>query len=219
MNLNLFGIIPSIIIIKINLMEYISLGSNCSVTYQLNKLGLRTNGYPFDWAKVSLIQLINVLSNNFDDFSESIEFKKKSLSHKIIEYNNGESNDSCSILVSNKYGIIFAHELASKYEIDEFKSKINMRIERFCDLSTNPIQIPIPNRFIRIELNPIKSNWVSQIYQLVDLLDKIVLSYELILVINSSTQYKFPPNVKIFQFNNFSSDWKMDELDWENIFI
>ena len=41
--------------------EIISLGSNCSVTYQLNKLGLRMQAYPFDWVKISLNQLNNIL--------------------------------------------------------------------------------------------------------------------------------------------------------------
>jgi len=42
-----------------------------------------------------------------------------------------------SILVSNIYGIIFAHELASKYEIEEFKNKIITRIDRFRNVSLN----------------------------------------------------------------------------------
>lgn len=199
-------------------MEYISLGSNCSVTYQLNKLGLRKHAYPFDWGKVSLSQLIDVLSSDFIDFAESIEFKKKSDLYPLINsicednYPNSKSN---SVVVSNKYGIIFAHELASKYQIEDFKSKIQMRIDRFKNLTSNPDKI----KFVRIELNPLKSSWISQINQLTSLLDKIVCSYELILIINSTIQHNFAPNVKIHRFDKFSPDWKMEELDWVNIFV
>lgn len=52
--------------------EYIGLGSNCSITWQLNKYNLRTKSYPFDWVKISLSQIINILENNFDDYIETI---------------------------------------------------------------------------------------------------------------------------------------------------
>jgi len=203
-------------------MEYICLGSNCSITYQLNKFGLRTHAYPFDWSKISLHQLIDILTNNFCDFTESIEFKKISQSHPIIidtidTINTIDNkNNSSSIIVSNKYGIIFAHELSSKYQLDEFKEKIKIRIEMFNNLSSNQNKI----KFIRIELSPIKISWSNQIFQLIYLLNMIISSsqYELILIINSSFQYEFPSNVKIFNYNDFSSDWKMDGLEWTKIF-
>ena len=58
-------------------MEYISLGSNCSITYQLGKLGLRNNSYPFDWTKISLTQLIKILENDF--------FKKSNTKDQLIK--------------------------------------------------------------------------------------------------------------------------------------
>jgi hypothetical protein len=194
-------------------MEYISLGSNCSITYQLNKLSLRTHSYPFDWSKVSLSQLINVLSSNFIDYADSIKFKKESKLHSLINDDKYIVNNTSSIIFTNKYGIIFAHELVSKYKVEEFKNKIKTRIERFYNLSTNSNKI----KFIRIEVNSIKSNWSDKIFQLISLLDKIVLSYELILVINSSIQFEFPPNIIIYKFNEFNPDWKMDNLDWLNL--
>ena len=56
-------------------MKLISLGGNCSITYQLIKLNLRSEAYPFDWTKISINQLINVLENNFDGYSETLEIK------------------------------------------------------------------------------------------------------------------------------------------------
>ena len=215
-------------------MEYISLGSNCSITYQLGKLGLRNNSYPFDWTKISLTQLIKILENDFYDYVDTIEYKKESSSHPLIDNNDIFSNPNPnpnpnSIIVSNIYGLIFAHEIASKYEIDEFKNKITTRIERFRNLTLNNKKI----KFVRIELGQIKLNWKNQIIQLVSLLDTIIKEYELILIINKSELTTnlvnkvnnlvnsdiFPPNIKIHLFDNFSPDWRMDNLDWINIFI
>ena len=46
-------------------IKYISLGSNCSVTYHLNKLGLRKKSYPFDWCRIHIHQIIDVLEHQF----------------------------------------------------------------------------------------------------------------------------------------------------------
>ncbi len=196
-------------------MELISLGSNCSVTYQLDVFALRTHAYPFDWAKISLTQLIDVLSNNFIDYAESIKFKKESESHPLIGSNSKNENKSSSIIISNKYGITFAHELGFKYEVEEFKKKIISRIERFVDLKLNTNKVI---RFVRIELNPIKSNWKSQITRLISLLDVIIGYYELVLIINSQEIFEFPPNILIYKYDKFDPDWKMDMLNWNYIF-
>lgn len=105
------------------IMEYISLGSNCSITHQLSKLGLRKCAYPFDWTKITLNQLISILVDDFNDYSKSLEFVSISHMHPIIEYeiehetnnlSNDLSNDlisSSSLILTNKYKIKFAHEL------------------------------------------------------------------------------------------------------------
>ena len=62
-------------------MKLISLGGNCSITYQLIKLNLRSEAYPFDWTKISINQLINVLENNFNGYSETLEIKYMSDKH------------------------------------------------------------------------------------------------------------------------------------------
>lgn len=194
-------------------MEYIGLGSNCSITYQLNKYGLRINSYPFDWVKITLQQLINVLENNFVDYIDSIQIKKISSLHPQLDENNFEMNTN-SIIATNIYRIKFAHEFIDKYEFEEFKNKLQTRIDRFKNLSSIGYKI----KFIRIETSVIKDTFYSNIIRLLSLLDKIVLEYELVLIINSSTNYKFPSNVKIFKYENFDSDWKMNSINWNDIF-
>ena len=118
-------------------MNFVSLGGNCSVAYQLDKLGLRHNSYPFDWCRIKINKLIQVLNNNFN-FYEDIIFKKKSFKHD----NN--------IIVKNNYNIEFAHELINKYEIDNFKLILLKRIELFKQLK-NPI-------FVRLEYENLGDN-------------------------------------------------------------
>ena len=48
--------------------QIISLGSNCSVTYQLNKYNLRQQSFPFDWSKITIKQLNKVLESKFKDY-------------------------------------------------------------------------------------------------------------------------------------------------------
>jgi hypothetical protein len=195
-------------------MEYISLGSNCSITYQLNKFGLRTHAYPFDWSKISLCRLIDVLVNNFIDFSESIEFKKISSNHPLLDSNEQNYNES-SLIVYNKYNIVFAHELSLKYDLEEFRSKMKIRIERFLNMMSNPNKI----KFIRIEQNKIKSNFYANIIKLYELLNKITLNFDLIIIICSQDEFIFPSNIHIVRFESFDSDWKMDNsVCWKQIF-
>lgn len=203
--------------------EYISLGSNCSITYQLQKYGLRLQAYPFDWTKINLKQLCDILNNDFNDFCESLEFKKISNTHNLFEINNileNENIESSSIILTNKYKIEFAHELSNKYEIEEFKIILSRRIDRFKNLSMNSNSIT----FIRIELNKIKLSWINQILELIRMLrEKYLKNFKLILIIckESNITYTniFPEFIKVITFENFSSDWKMDIVNWSNIFI
>ena len=51
-------------------MIFISLGSNCSVTYQMIKYNIRTYAYPFDWCALTINQLIKILENDFLNYYE-----------------------------------------------------------------------------------------------------------------------------------------------------
>jgi hypothetical protein len=196
---------------KMEKNEYVSLGSNCSITYQLNKLNLRTNSYPFDWAKITLGQLINVLTNNFDSYTNLL-VEKLSLVHLT-------ENLEPSLMIKNFYGIKFAHELNVNLEtkILEFKSKLEKRIERFNNLS----EIDKKIKFIRIELNKISLKYFDSINILIFQLEKFVKDFKLILVLNFNIDMfdiQLNPKVIIYRFEEFDSDWRMDKLDWKSIF-
>jgi hypothetical protein len=182
----------------------ISLGSNCSVTYQLNKYNLRKQSFPFDWAKITIKQLNKVLENKFKDY-DNIFIKKFS-----------ENHDS-SYIVSNKYNITFAHEIFNKYSINEFNQVLINRINNF--ITRKGV---CTCTFIRIELQPITESYIGELNKLIILLDTYFDNYKIILLIDSECKinYEISPKIiikKIVDFNNFI-DWKMDYIDWYEIF-
>lgn len=191
--------------------EFIGLGSNCSICYQLNKYNLRKQAYPFDWVKLNLNELIDILDNNFINYYETIEFKKKSEIHKLV---NDNILTESSLILSNCYKIQFAHELNNIDKIDEFKKKIINRIERFLEIkNSNKNYI-----FIRIELGKIKLNWENKIFKLIKLLNKFINKFTLKLIINSKKKFNFPDFVEIYRFEKFDSDWQMNNINWQEIF-
>jgi len=188
---------------------YISLGGNCSITYQLNKYNLRNEACPLDWAKIKINQLINILENNFNNYAESLQIKEYSDSHQ-------------SYIITNHYSVQFAHELVNidkSDELNDFKDKIKKRIIRFKNLSNNLINKII---FIRIELQPIKSNYIDNIIKLVKLIRNYCSNFILkILIETNSYNTIFQEKlecVEFIKFDSYSEDWKMDHINWEKIF-
>ena len=199
-----------------NLPIYISLGGNCSVTYQLKLRNLRYKAYPFDWTKISINQLINILENNFKDFIDSIRIKKNSIIH--INFNTEENN---SLILTNNFNILFAHEISdiNNSSLDIFKQKLYRRIDRIYNLINHSQKII----FIRIELQPIKIDYINKIKILLNLLNTFSNNFILKLILNIDKNFdiklleNLSNNLLIYKFNIFSEDWKMNHIDWDNI--
>ena len=195
---------------------YISLGGNCSITYQLNKFNLRNKAFPLDWAKIKINQLINVLENNFENYTESLQIKGFSDSHQ-------------SYIITNDYSIQFAHELINIDELgelkalDDFKDKIKRRITRFQNLSNN---YGDKITFIRIELDVPKSNYIDNIIKLVKLIKNYYSNFILKILIETNSYNTIINNpifekleyVEIIKFDSYSEDWKMDHINWSSVF-
>jgi len=182
--------------------QIISLGSNCSVTYQLNKYNLRMQSFPFDWAKITVKQLNQVLESKFKHY-ENVFIKKFS-----------ENHDS-SYILSNKYNITFAHEIFNKYNnsIEEFNQVLIRRINNFVSHKGNI-------KFVRIELQPITESYLDELNKLIILLDTYFDNYKIILLIDSNSKIQSINKIiikKVVNFDNFI-DWKMDYIDWYDIF-
>lgn len=185
--------------------QIISLGSNCSITYQLNKYNLRQQSFPFDWSKITIKQLNKVLESKFKDY-ENVFIKKFS-----------ENHDS-SYILSNKYNITFAHEIFDKYNnnIEEFKQVLIRRINNFVAHQRCTWAI----KFVRIELQPITESYLDDLNKLILLLDTYFDNYKIILLIDSDSKIKSNNKLiikKVVNFDNYT-DWKMDYIDWYDIF-
>ena len=182
--------------------QIISLGSNCSVTYQLNKYNLRVKSFPFDWSKITIKQLNKVLELKFKDY-ENVFIKKFS-----------ENHDS-SYILSNKYNITFAHEIFDKYNnsIKEFNQVLLRRINNFV---TRQGVV----KFVRIELQPITDAYLKELNKLIQLLDTYFENYKIILLVDSDSKIESINKIiikKVVNFDNYT-DWKMDYIDWYDIF-
>ena len=182
---------------------YLSLGSNCSVTFQLNKYNKRSSS-PFDWSHLSINQLILVLEKDFLDFNKFEIVKDSSVHHMI---------DSMlpSLVIKNPYNIKFAHEIVSHSSLEDFSKKILTRIENF--KLKNIIEC-----FVRIELSPIKKDYIMKIKKLLQLLDIMCgKEYELILILPKDKIEM--EKVRCYTYNDYSSDWMMNCLEWEKYFL
>jgi hypothetical protein len=171
------------ITINIFVPIFVSLGGNCSVTYQLQKRNIRIRAYPFDWSKISYKKLLEVFRNNFEEYS-NISISKFSKNHEN------------TFIIKNKYNT-FAHEVLHIDELDKFKEKLERRIKRLNKLD-NVI-------FVRIELDDIKDY-----SELVIELDKKFKNYKLIIISKNKIigdkiiNYNLP-NYKDWKYDNF--DW------------
>lgn len=173
-------------------MEIISLGSNCAITYHLQYYGLRQKAYPFDWTKISIKSLIDIIENWFIDYS-NIKIKKFSNNHE-------------SLILINPYNVTFAHEVIVNNDIDNFIKKLNNRINRFYELE-NPT-------FIRLETSNLSNNQIKLYDKLVLLLNELFHNYKLIVICNKEINN---PNIKWIKLNDFNSDWKYPNIDWKTI--
>lgn len=117
---------------------FIPFGTTCTMSYQLNEVGLRYQAFPFDWSKTSINQLNKVLTNGFDSFSD-IKIKKWSDNHPHLDNNGG------SFIISNLYNITFAHEMIDKNPIDEFKKILDKRLVRLLSHKDDYIKFVIFN--------------------------------------------------------------------------
>jgi hypothetical protein len=181
--------------------DYISLGGNCSIAYQLNKNKLRHIAFPFDWCRISLNQLILVFNNKFEDYN-SIYIHKYSTIHPSIETNN-----KGSYIVKNKNNIEFAHELLQDdpSNIDEMKDKILKRIQRLIDYKSPT--------FIRLETRDEKPDKYKLLLQI---LDKYYTNYKLIVISRIPINHS---RIEWIQLKEYSEDWKYNYIKWNELLM
>lgn len=204
----------SILEYKYNIPFYVSLGNTCAVAYQLNKYGLRTLPLPFDWCKININQLNNVLDNNFSKFTD-FKVIKFSKNHKLLGSNLG------SYILKNDYNIIFAHELyaINSYNIEILQNNINKRIQNFYNLKFNKIRFIIHNSIIdNINLHKLILNLKKYfnnfiIIYITNINNKTTINEKYNLDLEHNKINIISVNYNIINWE----DWKLSSINWFNI--
>lgn len=117
----------------------ISLGGDCSVSYQLRRLGLQARGtMPFDWMRIDkLADVISILEAEFNDFAkfDSYTINQQSLAFEYFATNVSANVKSQYKMIHKKYKFILPHEYQGDY-IDQFQfeAKYARRIKRFLEI-------------------------------------------------------------------------------------
>jgi len=128
-------------------MEYISLGGDCAVAYHLQRMGLRTCAYPFDW--ILTPRIVPLLESQGVDFiqEELLIWKNKTSSFPRIDEDWGSEcavawcDSELSRVVHKTYKCSFVHDLKDKQDIHNIKEcieKYKRRWERFHQIMKNP---------------------------------------------------------------------------------
>ena len=124
-------------------MEIISLGSDCCITYQLQKHNFRTQAYPFDWLRCSLLDAIRLIGNKFDDMLDDLYFTRTSTNFKFTtQEGSSEINpvDLGYIYKSHRYpSLEFCHDFKDDHlgNLSEVSNKFSRRSNRFLDIFNN----------------------------------------------------------------------------------
>jgi hypothetical protein len=222
--------------------EFISLGGNCSVAYQLHKRGLRDVGYPFDWSKSTMNQLLSALEDKLEKYVSSLEISEFSNNHPYIKINGHLPNQYDNILQNqgtykcrNAYGITMSHELVIKDDLLTIKEKLSRRVHRFLTLGHSEREIL---HFIRVEMKIVSADtYITKLVRLVNMLLDItdntkVVNLSLIFHSSNSGMLSYIQNncylqelisngcldIKCHYYNCFSADWTMPHVDWDEVF-
>lgn len=199
----------SILEYKHEIPIYIPLGNTCAIAHQLDKYGLRTLPLPFDWCKIVIKQLNDVLDNKFNKFDD-FKVVKFSENHKLLDSDKG------SYILKNKYNITFAHELyvVNSYNITSLQNNIKKRINNFYNLKSNKIRFIIHNSIFDS----------ANLHKLIINLNKYFNNFIIIYITNNGNSADLidDQNNKIHTINiDYNiidwQDWTLSSIDWFNI--
>ena len=122
----------------------VSLGFFCSVAMELERIGLRSASFPFDWLISDFEGVIKLIENHFDDFLAYENMAQ----HKLYP----------NYYKDTKYGMQFYHDFSAfrslESQLPRVKNKYDRRIERFYN------SIIYPTLFLRYISSESEKIWI-----------------------------------------------------------
>jgi len=175
------------------LANVIPFGGNCSVAYMLKYYNIRKKANLFDWCKISIYQLYNVISN-YNDKKTREDF----LTYKSCrESNHDVFEEHGNILYKNNMNIIFANNTNTE--------------KRFYSLDKE-------NIYIRLETSSMTNNMKKEYKKLFRILNgKFILISDKPIFNFGFYNYE---NMHLWniKLEYFDSDWKYSGIIWYKIF-
>lgn len=153
----------------VDFANIISLGYFCGPALELEKVGLRSHSYPFDWLISDFEEILSCIENGFKNFLTYENLYQ----YKNIKY----------YYYDKKYKMHFYHDFDEfrplKIQLEDVKEKYNRRIERFYK------DITKPTLFIRYVKDQHELDYITQNYEsVIELLKKYHGDNNLLLIAN-----------------------------------
>jgi hypothetical protein len=211
-----------LIISHLKKREIISIGSNCSVAYQLQQNNYRYNSYPFDWLKIdNLTSIIMCLKDNFKDFIPNKDIVKYTDKFPLITNDNFPINNdikSSNVVITNKYNMTFCHDFNENLEnYDLICEKYKKRIHKFIN------NLTIGCDLIYHELKPKKLN-KKDIDIIIDFIKNYNNRNTLTIIINNPKNIELEilnykkTNLNIINDTTQFDSWKKNNFKWNKLF-
>jgi hypothetical protein len=186
------------------MVEFVSLGSDCSVAYQLNLHKLRTSAYPFDWVRCNDFNTtVDCIENNFEHFFDQTDLRSipSNGTHPYMRDDQFDINRHGLRVVNKKNNIRFYHDFLHNLteEYDDVRKKYDRRIKRFFETLEGKKRIV----FVRVERSEIPEKTIGRFDSVIR---RYTNNYSLCVVV-----------LKKYKNIQFKS-WTKDEIDWNSIF-
>lgn len=172
-------------------MNFISLGSSCSIAENLRKSNLRNFALPFDWVRVNNFKNINLmLKDNFNELFDikNFNYLKTSSNFFILTDDLNFIKDDVKIYQNVKYHVNFYHDFDVNQDLNiafsTFEKKYKRRIVRLFKIIKESTDQKII--FIREQINPklIKIDDLEEFILIIKSLNS-KLKFKILVVINN----------------------------------
>jgi len=195
---------------------YISLGSDCSISFQLRKLGLHHMGsMPLDWFRIDKPEtVLSILENDFQDIANLSMYKATNQS-EMFNYFDGQNQQSREPINSIKslirlkhirYGFIAPHEyIGTDINIDHFQGKYTRRIERFRKIAHDH---DIRKIFVYLDNTKTGNSEINEKFKIA-LARYGCVNFDLVIVKTSDYNHLIPTDQPF--------DWRREYINWKSI--